>query len=34
MEALRAAQRESPNGASLYRVPLAGRSAKAESGFA
>ena len=29
MEALRAAQRDSPNGASLYRVPLAGRAAKA-----
>ncbi|HKY23141.1 MAG TPA: ATP-binding protein [Vicinamibacterales bacterium] len=29
VEALRAAQRESPAGASLYRVPLAGRAAKA-----
>ena len=29
VEGLRAAQRESPNGASLYRVPLAGRAAKA-----
>ncbi len=29
IEGLRAAQRESPNGASLYRVPLAGRTAKA-----
>src|SRR5687767_14210045 len=29
VEALRAAQRESPNGASLYRVPLAGRASKA-----
>ena len=29
MEALRAAQRDSPNGASLYRVPLAGRAARA-----
>ena len=29
VEALRAAQRDSPNGASLYRVPLAGRAAKA-----
>ena len=29
VEALRAAQRESPEGASLYRVPLAGRAAKA-----
>jgi hypothetical protein len=29
VEALRAAQRESPDGASLYRVPMAGRAAKA-----
>src|SRR5687767_2878150 len=29
VEGLRAAQRESPNGASLYRVPLAGRGTKA-----
>jgi two-component system NtrC family sensor kinase len=29
VEALRAAQREAPAGASLYRVPLAGRAAKA-----
>jgi two-component system NtrC family sensor kinase len=29
VEALRAAQRDSPNGASLYRVPLAGRASKA-----
>jgi PAS domain S-box-containing protein len=29
VEALRAAQRESPAGASLYRVPLAGRASKA-----
>jgi PAS domain S-box-containing protein len=29
VDALRAAQREAPAGASLYRVPLAGRSAKA-----
>ncbi len=29
VEALRAAQRESPNGASLYRLPLAGRAGKA-----
>jgi PAS domain S-box-containing protein len=29
VEALRAAQRDSPSGASLYRVPLAGRAAKA-----
>ena len=29
VEALRAAQREAPDGASLYRVPLAGRAAKA-----
>jgi PAS domain S-box-containing protein len=29
VEALRAAQRDSPNGASLYRVPLAGRAVKA-----
>ncbi len=29
VEGLRAAQRESPNGASLYRAPLAGRAAKA-----
>jgi hypothetical protein len=29
VEALRAAQREAPNGASLFRVPLAGRAAKA-----
>jgi two-component system NtrC family sensor kinase len=29
VEALRAAQRDSPNGASLYRVPMAGRAAKA-----
>ena len=29
VEALRAAQRDSPDGASLYRVPLAGRAAKA-----
>jgi PAS domain S-box-containing protein len=29
VEALRAAQRDSPNGASLYRVPMAGRAGKA-----
>jgi PAS domain S-box-containing protein len=29
VDALRAAQRDSPNGASLYRVPMAGRAAKA-----
>jgi two-component system, NtrC family, sensor kinase len=29
VEALRAAQREAPNGASLYRVPLAGRGSRA-----
>jgi two-component system, NtrC family, sensor kinase len=29
VEALRAAQRDSPDGASLYRVPMAGRAAKA-----
>ena len=29
VEGLRAAQRDSPNGASLYRVPLAGRASKA-----
>ena len=29
VEAVRAAQREAPGGASLYRVPLAGRAAKA-----
>jgi two-component system, NtrC family, sensor kinase len=29
VEALRSAQREAPDGASLYRVPLAGRAAKA-----
>ena len=29
VETLRAAQRESPNGASLYRLPLAGRAGKA-----
>ena len=29
VEALRAAQREAPDGASLYRVPLAGRAVKA-----